>query len=130
MNADSPEVTIESVSGDVTLSGRAGRLDIDTVSGDVHAPMVGSRGKLESVSGDIDVAGGPFEQMSASTVSGDLDVRGGPSLGNMQIETMSGDVNLTLPPSTSARLDASTFSGDIDSALGQVSHREHGPAAN
>ncbi|MGB8635809.1 MAG: DUF4097 family beta strand repeat-containing protein [Rhodanobacteraceae bacterium] len=127
VKADSPEISIDAVSGDVTIAGKTDRLDVDTVSGDVHAPMIGKRGKLESVSGDITVAGGPFEQMNASTVSGDLDIRGGiTASGKMDIETMSGDVSLLLPKSASARIDASTFSGDIESALGQASHQQHG----
>ena len=131
VDAHSPEVSVDTVSGDVELMGAVDKLDIDTVSGDIRAPMVRREAKLESVSGDIYVKGGPFDSMEASTVSGDLELHGGPSAsGCMHVETMSGDVVVQLPAEVSARIEASSFSGDIKSNLGEIIQRSHGPGSN
>jgi hypothetical protein len=129
--AKSPSVEIDSVSGNVELAGSADSVDIDTVSGDIVVPAsASSRAKLETVSGDVRFGGGPFHKLEASTVSGDLAIHGGvTSDGDVHIETMSGDVELGLPADTAADLDASSFSGDIDSAFGKVEEPEHGPGS-
>ncbi|NII12111.1 DUF4097 family beta strand repeat-containing protein [Oleiagrimonas sp. C23AA] len=130
VDAESPSVSVDSVSGNVQLDGTVKRADLETVSGDVLAPKVARVAKVQTVSGDARVGGGPFEKVSLSTVSGDLQLDGGPDKdGDVDIDSMSGDVRLNLPAGTSARMHASTFSGALRSDVGQVSHSEHGPGS-
>ncbi|HET7371779.1 MAG TPA: DUF4097 family beta strand repeat-containing protein [Gemmatimonadaceae bacterium] len=92
-------VSAASVSGDVTVTGAHGDVDVNSVSGDVrldglHATSI----HANSVSGDIDVG------VSELTGRGDL-----------YFHTVSGDVTLEVPRGFDADLSMSTVSGDIDS---------------
>lgn len=130
VNADSPQVSIHSVSGNVQLDGHAQHARLETVSGDVLASRVSREAKVQTVSGDATISGGPFRSASLSTVSGDLQLRGGPDGdGDIDIDSMSGDVRLDLPADTTAQLHASTFSGSLRSDMGKVIHSEHGPGS-
>ena len=45
----------------------------------------------------------------------------------IKAETLSGELDLSLPRSVSAKLHAETFSGDINSPNGRVDREDHGP---
>lgn len=94
----SRDAHIESVSGDVTVRGLEAReLDISSVSGDVRIESVSSeRGNLSSTSGDIEYTG--------SIARG----------GRYELQSHSGDVVLSIGEDIGFELEASTFSGDID----------------
>ncbi|MDF3982410.1 DUF4097 family beta strand repeat-containing protein [Luteibacter sp. PPL201] len=128
-NVRTPSASMQTVSGSIDLAGRADKADLQTVSGDITAPNVTERVDAQTVSGHMIVGGGPWKEANFSTVSGDTDINGGPA-GNgakLTVDAMSGDVKLQLPSSISARLEASTFSGDIGSDWGQPSRGEDGP---
>ncbi|WP_448542398.1 DUF4097 family beta strand repeat-containing protein [Roseiflexus sp.] len=107
-------LTVETVSGDVTLrNGRVRRARVETTSGDVN--LGGVRGPLEatSISGDIsvrDVVEGPVE---VNTTSGRISGAGALSV-DLNLSSVSGDVQLDLPADTGFRLSIQTISGDID----------------
>jgi DUF4097 and DUF4098 domain-containing protein YvlB len=142
-------VTAESVSGDVTVAARVSRLELSSVSGDVEFEGAASRTSVESVSGDIDLQGLSGE-VSISTVSGDAFlVAGSLSRGRFEtvsgtlelelsaadgakvtVQSMNGDVVLTLPEDQQAEFSAQSFSGDIDSAWGEVVHESFGPGSH
>jgi len=127
-NLRSPEVTMQTVSGTIDLAGRAGKADLQTVSGDITAPSVTDRVEAQTVSGRMTVGGGPWKEANFSTVSGDTQVTGGLVRdGKLTVDSMSGDVQIQLPGDTSARLEASTFSGDLRSDFGTPSKGEDGP---
>ncbi|MGE7138614.1 DUF4097 family beta strand repeat-containing protein [Luteibacter sp. NPDC031894] len=127
-NLRSPEVSMQTVSGTIDLAGRAGRADLQTVSGDITAPAVGEKVDAQTVSGRMTIGGGPWKEASFSTVSGDTQVNGGLiNGGKIDVDSMSGDVQLQLPTNTSARLEASTFSGDLRSDWGNTSNGDDGP---
>ncbi|SEP11184.1 Putative adhesin [Luteibacter sp. UNC138MFCol5.1] len=126
-NLRSPEVSMQTVSGTIDLAGRAGRADLQTVSGDITAPNVADKIDAQTVSGRMTIGGGPWKDANFSTVSGDTQIAGGPTReGKLDVDSMSGDVQLQLPADTSARVEASTFSGDLRSDWGDVS-RGDGP---
>ncbi|PWK88490.1 DUF4097 family beta strand repeat-containing protein [Fulvimonas soli] len=130
VNARTPSLSVNSVSGTVELAGHAERADLETVSGDILAPSLGGEAELQTVSGRIQAAGGPWRKFSMSTVSGDTQLAGGPAPGgSMDIDSMSGDVQLALPANVSARIHASSFSGDLRSDFGSANHSEHGPGS-
>ena len=90
---------VESVSGEVLVEGiEASELTVSSVSGDVRLRDVSSRrASLESVSGDLEYTG----SIAAS--------------GRYDFQTHSGDVVLTIGDEVGFELEASTFSGEIES---------------
>lgn len=108
---DSEDISVDTVSGDVRLSGRGGgELGVDTVSGDAELAFQSLR------------------RVVMDSVSGDLELRTGlaPS-GRISADTVSGGVRLRLPADTSARLSVETFSGGISSPVGDVKTEKYGP---
>ena len=111
---DTPEVTANTVSGDLTLRGK--------LSGEVE---------VESVSGRIIVASTRLRRLESSTVSGDADLRVGIDAGgSLSADSVSGSINLVLPKGSGAKLHAESFSGDIHSPVGRVDREEHGPGSS
>lgn len=149
------EVTIESVSGDITLSGVGGETTVKSVSGNVDVSDAGSLSRAESVSGDVrirgarstrsmdissvsgDVEGANVEanELNISSVSGDVelddaacdrasfesvsgDIRYAGRIsrgGRYEFQSHSGNVVVTIGEDVGFQLEASTFSGDIES---------------
>lgn len=148
-----PQLEIESVSGDIVFAGAPGRADIDSVSGnqvltlnsngDVSSESVSGditlRGRLkgaldlETVSGNVQVdsRGEAVRGLSANSVSGDIAARIGlASGGEIRGETVSGNFTLHLPRSLSARVEAESFSGDLDAPGAKVDKEEFGPGSS
>ncbi|MGH8040882.1 MAG: DUF4097 family beta strand repeat-containing protein [Rudaea sp.] len=131
-----PDLDIDSVSGDVKiaatgLDATAARAHVQTVSGDIQATGLAGRIKLETVSGNIRCACGSVRDLDTGTVSGDADVRVNPvANARLHLESMSGGIRLHLPAVLSARIDASSFSGDIASDFGKVQEAGHGPGSS
>lgn len=132
-------VELESVNGDVQYSGAGERIEAETVNGrvrveaprgrrtrassvngDVLLRLGGGFVEAETVSGHLDIrAAGPVESVTAEAVAGNIDFRGAPVAGSsLSFETHSGNVSLHLPEDLEARLEATTFSGRIESAFG------------
>ena len=106
------ELEIDSVSADVDVLGTAGEsLQIDSVSGDVVVAGAPREANIESVSGDLRLTLNSRE-VSATTVSGDLDLRG-KLAGEMQVETVSGNIEADANGQRLRRIAASTVSGDV-----------------
>lgn len=130
INARTPSLSVESVSGSIEQAGSAGRAKLQTVSGDILAPALGEDAEVQTVSGHVQIAGGPWRKLTLSTVSGDAQLGGGPAGGgSLSVDSMSGDVQLQLPAALSANLHASTFSGDLRSDFGTPKENEHGPGS-
>jgi len=131
INARTPSLEVNSVSGAIEQAGHAARVELQTVSGEILAPALGQEAELQTISGRIQVAGGPWRKLSASTVSGNLQLSGGLAAdGRIRIDSMSGDVQLQLPADTSASLHASSFSGDLRSDFGSVKQPGRGPGSS
>jgi hypothetical protein len=130
VDAQTPNLDVDSVSGGIAFSGHADQADLQTVSGDILAPSLGSEVKLQTVSGRIQAGGGPWKLLKLGTVSGDATINGGPTAdGRIDIDSMSGDIDLRLPANVSGTLHASTFSGDLHSDFGTPSSSAHGPGS-
>lgn len=131
INAQTPMLKVDSVSGGVELAGHADQADLQTVSGDILAPTLGGEVKLQTVSGRIQASGGPWRRLSLSTVSGDVLLAGRLAIdGDIDIDSMSGDVQLQLPADTSSTLRGSSFSGDLRSDFGTAQKKRHGPGSS
>ena len=135
IDSGAPQADVESVSGDVvftaTHADASHRTHIQTVSGDIELSGAGGRVKLETVSGRARARGSEVEEFEAGTVSGnvELDAALG-KRGRVQIETMSGDIRAALPAAVSARFEAESFSGRIRSDFGAVKKPEFGPGSS
>jgi len=127
---------LETVSGSIEVHGRPSALEAASVSGDVTVDEAPDRAELESVSGRVDVARASGS-LEAETVSGAIVIRGG-SLrgadvesvsgtvqcaadlyaGDIDVETVSGRIVMTVDAGIAADFELSTFSGGIDNAIG------------
>jgi hypothetical protein len=135
VNSGAPDVDVSSVSGDVVFGGAANtsmtRAHLQTVSGNINAKGLSGRVKIETVSGDMVVDAGQIQDLEAGTVSGDANLTLTPAPhASIKLESMSGDLRLHLPSSLSAHIEATTFSGGIDSDFGKVHEKEMGPGSS
>jgi DUF4097 and DUF4098 domain-containing protein YvlB len=131
INAQTPALNVATVSGSIAFSGRAKQAKLQTVSGDILAPSLGDTVDMQTVSGRIQAGGGPWQQLNLSTVSGDVQLNGGLAAGgSLSIDSMSGDLQLQFPASLNSSLHASTFSGELRSDFGTPTRPEHGPGSS
>ena len=115
------QISVDTVSGPITVSGMKGRLELNSVSGDLKVKGGPREVKLNTVSGDITLDdGASLENADLNTVSGSIDAhlnfRSG---GSFKFGTVSGDVSLRVPAKASAEFEVSTFSGSITSDFGE-----------
>lgn len=108
----SGSVDVTSLSGNIDLQGGSGKVDLESVSGDVSVKDAKGKFNLSSVSGDVvaDVLATIFD---AQTVSGNIDAEVGTSE-RIDLESVSGDIDITFAFGDHARLEANTVSGDVD----------------
>jgi len=109
-------VSLNTVEGSVTLENAKGRIDVESVNADVTVRNAEGEVQAETVNGGVTLAGIRSESVEASTVNGDMiydgTVRPG---GRYRLVTHNGDVTITIPPGTDARVSVSTFQGDFES---------------
>jgi hypothetical protein len=114
----SGRVSIKTASGDVTLDGVTGTIDANTATGAIEAQGVGGSVTFNSVSGDLALAHGTVDRLNAHSISGqittDVDLH---DAAGVQIRTVSGEVTMRLPKSTSAKVALTSMGGRIDAAF-------------
>ena len=153
MQGNAPrELSLESVSGDITAVGAPKRADIETVSGDLRLSLnsdqvevgtvsgdlslqgrLGGEISLETVSGNmrLDNRGERVRKLDASTVSGDIDLKLAlAGDGEVHLESVSGDLLLRMPRDLSANVSGESFSGDLDAPGAQVQRERFGPGSS
>jgi len=121
-------------SGDLTVANIMGDAYIKTVSGTVKATKVQGSVETESVSGDLELKDvSEARTVTGKTISGDITYVGTILAGgNYELTAHSGNVVMQIPADASFDLEASTFSGVIDSDFqivveGKISPKEiHG----
>lgn len=106
------DVEIDGVSADIDVTGVASSvLSVDSVSGDVAVAAAPREARIDSVSGDLTLTLNS-SKVSAETVSGDLQLRGRLD-GDVDVETVSGRVDVTVRESSLHRFSGNSVSGDI-----------------
>lgn len=108
------EMRLQTVSGDVTFTGKDSSLELNTVSGDSRVDGLRERIRVESVSGDVQLQATNVTDLNAQSVSGDIQLQ--LSLADnarLKLNAHSGDVILSLPADSRFELDSSSFSGDV-----------------
>jgi DUF4097 and DUF4098 domain-containing protein YvlB len=109
-------VSLNTVEGSVTLDGAKGRIDVESVNADVTVKNSEGEVRAETVNGGITLTAVRADGVDANTVNGDV-FYDGPirSTGRYRLVTHNGDVTITVPPGTDARVSVSTFQGDFES---------------
>jgi hypothetical protein len=110
------DVTIETVSANINLESiHANMFDLSTVSGDVDgALLIADSMDAETVSGEIRWNEATFETVSAESVSGKVNVAFLSMPNNIEIETVSGAMTLSLPENDGFKVDYDKVSGNFD----------------
>lgn len=111
------EVRLNSVSADfdVTALTVKNTLTFDSVSGDLETdPITADSAKLTTVSGKIDLDGS-FRQVTGGSTSGEVDLTLRKCPDRIELNTVSGNMDLELPRNAGFTLDYSTVSGDLES---------------
>ena len=115
--SDSEEIDAESVSGSVRIYGSGStRVDAESVSGSVVVEGAAEEVSVSTVSGRIEVEASEVSRCDLESVSGSISFDGAiaPNA-RFEVSSHSGNITLTLPSSTSADFDLSTFSGEVES---------------
>lgn len=125
---------VESVSGDVKLTFNSGDVDVNTVSGDLTLNgRLNGEISVETVSGDmrVDSKGEKLSSFKASTVSGDMQARVAlAGDGVVKMESVSGDLLLVMPRDLSANVSGESFSGDLNAPGAKIKREEFGPGSS
>lgn len=103
---------VQTASGDVTITS-TGDCDLRTASGDIRVQSVATTGLLHSTSGDIEI-GVSTGDVGARTVSGEIRVRD-TAAGQVELTTVSGDVEVGIHAGTLTAVDLKTISGHTES---------------
>lgn len=108
-------VDAQTVSGEVSIEGVRGPLEVQSVSGDVHVDDIQGPMRLKSVSGDVECRR-YVGHLEGNTVSGDVTIAAA-ALRSSLLHTVSGDVSIEgrLDPRKEHRFKS--ISGDVDLAL-------------
>ena len=100
-----------------SLRGELRRLSVDTVSSKcVVSDQIADKLYINTVSGKIE-ADGDFKEIQADSVSGRVDIVCGILPDDMDIDTVSGGVHLTLPENDGFSVEFDSVSGDLKSEL-------------
>jgi hypothetical protein len=105
------------VSADINIKGVTAGVSANSVSGDVVIDDVSGDIKLNSVSGDVKVTGASTGSIKANSVSGDVILTVDQLTGSdaLEFNTVSGNVDITLPANLDATVTMSTVSGELKS---------------
>jgi DUF4097 and DUF4098 domain-containing protein YvlB len=109
------EFELQTVSGEMSLQDLAGALRVTSVSGDIHGERLSGQLRLRAVSGNVQLANCDLPMIEGTTVSGDLAFETPLGQGPYRFNSVSGNVVLSLPATTSlgASLELNTVSGHV-----------------
>lgn len=123
---------IQAISGDVEIAGAVSDLIVESVSGDISAARVLNTATAESVSGEVHLTGNRLTDGDLATISGRIECDTGlAEQADLEIESVSGTVALSLPQDLAATFSISSFSGSIRNDFGPQAQRvdKYGPGS-
>jgi DUF4097 and DUF4098 domain-containing protein YvlB len=131
INASVPDGQQGSVDLNVTVP-QGADLQLQTNSGDINVTGVTGQMTLTTNSGSINASNDVISGSSSiTTTSGDIKFDGTiGTTGTYQFQTISGNVDLTVPSTPAFHVDASTKSGTISSDFSTVQPSDSGSGAN
>jgi len=109
---------IKLINGSLDISGVTGEVRASCINGELRARDLAGRARLSTINGRLDAR---FEQLSGSGV---------------ELNSVNGEVEMTIPSDSNAQIDASTVSGGIHNDFGLrvshhfVGHNMHGELGN
>jgi DUF4097 and DUF4098 domain-containing protein YvlB len=107
-------IGIQSVSGDVALAGAPGEVEVETVSGDQRLTVNSGDVQAQSVSGNVMLRGRMNGDIDTETVSGDIDVAvNGERINELTANTVSGDASIRTAIAAKAEIKLESVSGDL-----------------
>lgn len=113
------EVRAESVNGGIEVMGPARRVYAESVNGPVTVRGAAGEVEASSVNGRVAITGGTFTRGRMETVNGRVRFEGALGEGGwLEVESVSGSVDLVFTRDVSAAFWISTFSGSIDNEFG------------
>lgn len=112
------ELEIDSVSGSVVAVGAPRKAAIESVSGDLRLTLNTRDIEVDSVSGKVFLRGRIAGSVEVETVSGNIEVdTRGERLSRLQLSTVSGDASVRSGIGDAARFSLESVSGDLRLAL-------------
>lgn len=142
INAVDGRIRAEAVNGGITVRGGSDEIEVETVNGPIEVDAPARRLRAESVNGRVVITGASGD-IEAATVNGRLEVSGGrferarleivngrvlfegelSPTALLEVESVSGDVELSLAEGVAADFSVTSFSGDIDNDFGPQAER-------
>lgn len=129
------KIHYETVNGSIHDVDSQGRLRFDAVNGDIETKTKAEDIRIENVNGEIELHADSIQRLDISTVNGELDLSI-PSFSNdarVQIETVSGNVQLNISKSASAKFEIESHAGGkIRNSLtnDKVNKPKYGPSSS
>jgi len=113
------DLSVDVVSGRITMLGNAGRLRGKVISGPIEALGCAGDLTLETVSGEITIAESATERVHAKTVSGTLtaDLDNPPRNSDIYLETVSGEITIRIREDSDLAVSLAATSGRVTSAF-------------
>lgn len=121
-----PALEATSMSGDVQFEGDGQTTDVEltSVSGDVMIRDISGDVHATSVSGSVELSLGQVGRLRTQSTSGDVSARAELMAdARVEIETVSGEIELSLRGEHGGEYELSTFSGDLDNCFGPMAER-------
>jgi len=126
-------VRADTVSGNVKLAARAATsIEVNTISGDIGLSGGGGEADITTVSGDAKIELGTLHRGRFKSVSGDLyaSLALDPE-GQLEGESVSGTIRVEFAHEPAADIDVQSFSGKIDNCFGPKPAESHyGPGSH
>ena len=110
-------VKVNTVSGKMELAELTGELRLHTVSGKISGRQLTGALHLDTVSGKVELEKSSLPSAEATTVSGGMDLQTALGEGPYRFNSVSGNVQLTLPPETHCSAELHAISGSISTKL-------------
>lgn len=109
------KVKANSISGIISaeLTDKASSFQAGTTSGEMFLNLASEKVKLNTVSGNITVEG-ELGEVDAESVSGEITIHSESKPSEIDVNTVSGDVVITMPEDTGFNAKLSTVSGDLN----------------
>ena len=114
-------VKVNTVSGDMELADLAGDLNLKTVSGKVSGKRLRGPVHLATVSGRVALEESSLLSVEASTVSGNMVYQTALGDGPYHFNSVSGDVELLVPPETHCSAEMHSISGKLSTKIQSTS---------
>jgi DUF4097 and DUF4098 domain-containing protein YvlB len=115
-------IHIDGVQGNVNLQTSGGNVTAERTQGSLHMETSGGDIRIETVTGDVEVetSGGNVKlndidgKIHGETSGGNISVRVKGTNKGVHVETSGGDIDIFLPKSIAANIDAETSGGDVN----------------